>query len=257
MGIVQGLTEFLPVSSQAHIILLAELARLREETVLQGQTLEVAAHAGSLLAIVLYFHKQTLMMLKGLTHTATGNDSSERALLWKVVVASLPIIAVGLTIKLQGAENELRSPTVIAASTVIFALILLMADRRPAGKNIEQLSLGEAFFIGLFQCFALIPGASRSGVAMTMGRFLALSPKEAAGFSLLLSMPAIAGAVTLNVIAAPSILLSAEAAMIAFFSFVSSLAAVALMLKWLERAGFGVFVAYRLVLGAVLFAAFA
>lgn len=251
MSIVQGLTEFLPVSSQAHLILLAQLTAWQDH----GQVLEVAAHGGSLLAIVLYFYKEVLSMLRGVGHSMVARRSEDSELLWKVVLASIPVMAVGLAVKLGGWAETLRTTQVIAIATIFFGLMLLVADRRPTNRTIKQLGLGGAFAVGVFQCFALIPGASRSGVAMTMGRFLGLSAGEAARFSMLLSMPAILGAVTLTVADQPDILLSPNLITIAALSFVASLAAVTLMLKWLERAGFGVFVCYRLILGAVLLTA--
>ena len=248
LSIVQGLTEFLPISSQAHLILLTELGYWRDH----GQELEVAAHAGSLLAVVLYFHKEVAMMLRGVGHSLTARRSEDSALLWKVVIASLPVMAVGLAIKLHDLDELLRTPETIAFATIFFALVLLAADNCRRERTLEELGFGEAFTVGVFQCFALVPGASRSGTAMTMGRFLGLLPKEAARFSLLLSMPAILGAVVLTAAAEPKLLFFPEALAVAAFSFAASLLAVAAMLKWLERAGFGVFICYRLILGTAL-----
>jgi len=251
LSIIQGATEFLPVSSQAHLILLAKLAITD-----LGPSIEVAAHAGSLVAIMLYFKQEVMMMLKGVAHSLARSQSDEARLLHKVVIASIPVVVVGLVIKLTATQEHIRSVDVIAGSTIFFGILLWLADNNKAAKTLNQLSLKEAFWIGLFQCFALIPGASRSGVTMTMGRFLGLSATASARFSLLLAMPALAGAVVLTAITEPSLAFSFQSLVVVGLSFLSSLAAVALMLSWLKRAGFGIFVVYRLLLGLVLLTLF-
>ena len=275
LSVIQGITEFLPVSSQAHLILAAKLGSWQD----LGPSIEVAAHLGSLVAIVCYFRTQVVELVKGMVDTLTRssfafsfafrsqtsppkftlnplqftlNKSPEALLFQKVVVASIPVIIAGLLVKLGDIQHHIRTPEVIAVATILFGLLLWVADTNKGAKSLSQLSLTQAFWVGLFQCFALIPGASRSGVAMTMGRFCGLSPMATAQFSLLLAMPVLAGAVVLTAITEPQLAFSAQSLVVAGLSFVSSLVAVAAMLSWLRRAGFGVFVAYRLLLGLVL-----
>ena len=173
LALVQGLTEFLPISSSAHLILVSKFAQWQD----QGLVMDIAAHFGSLFAVLIYYRKDIVKLLSG----------QNWPLFNQLLIASIPIALVGLL--LAGfIEEQLRSVMVIAASSAIFGVLLWMAQKLAKQQN---LNLKNALLIGLAQCLALIPGASRSGVTMTAGMALGLSKTKAAKFSFLLAIPAI------------------------------------------------------------------
>ena len=258
VSLIQGITEFLPVSSSGHLILLPSLTGLAD----QGQTADVAAHLGTLAAVMLYLRRDLTDMTISLLPRADEVQTARR-LAGLLILASLPVIAVGLAVELA-APSLLRLAMTVAAANLVFAVWLFWADRQPVRTTLHEggtrfdwsrLTIRQALLIGLAQIFALIPGASRSGVTMTMARQLGLDRLSAARFSLLLSIPVISGAAVVKLAG----LISADTppdipALVAviLLSFLFALAAIRWMMGWLAKASFTIFVVYRLGLGAIL-----
>jgi len=259
IALIQGITEFLPVSSSGHLVLIPHITAFAD----QGQVMDVAAHIGTLAAVMLYLRRDITAMLASL-FTRAVDKMRYRRLTGLLIIASLPVIIAGLLLELAGAEF-LRLVWIVASANLVFALWLWVADRRDIQTDLsrsdtrqpewEKLSYRHALYIGLAQIFALIPGASRSGVTMTMARQLGYDRLSAARFSLLLSVPVIAGAGVLKGI---SLYRASEGVdmlslgLVAGLSFIFALLAIRWMMGWLARADFRIFVFYRLGLGIVL-----
>ncbi|MEK9728370.1 MAG: undecaprenyl-diphosphate phosphatase [Alphaproteobacteria bacterium] len=259
IALIQGITEFLPVSSSGHLVLIPHITAFAD----QGQVMDVAAHIGTLAAVMLYLRRDITVMLASL-FTRAVDKMRYRRLTGLLIIASLPVIIAGLLLELAGAEF-LRLVWIVASANLVFALWLWVADRRDIQTDLsrsdtrqpewEKLSYRHALYIGLAQIFALIPGASRSGVTMTMARQLGYDRLSAARFSLLLSVPVIAGAGVLKGI---SLYRTSEGVdmlslgLVAGFSFIFALLAIRWMMGWLARADFRIFVFYRFGLGIVL-----
>lgn len=259
IALIQGITEFLPVSSSGHLVLIPHITDFAD----QGQVMDVAAHIGTLAAVMLYLRRDITAMLASL-FTRAVDKMRYRRLTGLLIIASLPVIIAGLLLELAG-EEFLRLVWIVASANLVFALWLWVADRRDIQTDLsrsdtrqpewEKLSYRHALYIGLAQIFALIPGASRSGVTMTMARQLGYDRLSAARFSLLLSVPVIAGAGVLKGI---SLYRTSEGVdmlslgLVAGLSFIFALLAIRWMMGWLARADFRIFVFYRLGLGIVL-----
>jgi undecaprenyl-diphosphatase len=193
-ALIQGLTEFLPVSSTAHLVLVPWLFHWKDP----GLTFDVALHAGTLLALLSFFWRDWFDILAGafgakkaLSHR---HYAEQRLLLWWMVVATLPAAVAGALLE-KFFENEVRQYSIIAASLILVAVLMYLAEHRTQQrKQIRQMSLGDTFFVGCSQAVALIPGVSRSGITITAGLFRGLKRGDAARFSFLLSTPIIAGA---------------------------------------------------------------
>ena len=258
LAVVQGITEFLPISSSGHLELTwraLDAAEVPHPPDQDRLVLFVAVHVGSLLAVMLYFWRDVLTMALAFVRLVRGRVGPEAKLLGAVVAGSLPLVVVGVLVK-DGLIEQLYSLPVVAWATLGFGVLLLVADRLGMTvRRTEHLGLVGALTIGLAQCLALIPGTSRSGITMTAARFLGFERAEAARFSMLLSIPAILGAGALlgiELYETGSLQLGLDAAYGAGLAFVSALLAIALMMAWLCRAGFTPFVLYRLLLGMVL-----
>jgi undecaprenyl-diphosphatase len=251
LALVQGITEFLPISSHGHLIVARSLLGLDEP----GLIINIAVHVGTLGAVMVYFRRDVRLMLIGVSEIIMGEDGAGRRLLITVLVATVPVLVAGYFVMTYLGE-ELNTIAVIGWTTLGFAVLLYFSDRiGMTMRRIEHMGLAQALIIGLFQVLALVPGTSRSGITMTAARLLGLERTEAARFSLLLSIPAILGAGALAGIAlyqAGDARLQAAALLAAAFAFLAALAAISLMMAWLRRATFTPFVIYRVVLGAVL-----
>ncbi len=252
LAIIQGITEFLPISSSAHLILPEALLGWDS----QGLAFDVAVHVGSLFAVIIYFRADIIAMTLdwfkfGFTRTQTNNSK----LAWFVVLATLPAILIGFAFK-SFIEVYARSGTVIAATTIVFGLLLWYADRTAKlNRVVVQMTWRHSLLIGLSQAIALIPGTSRSGITMTTGLLLGYDRESSARFSFLLSIPVILGAgllATLDLINAPAAVDWSAMAYGVLFSFVSAYLCITLFLTWINRIGMLPFVIYRLLLGAVL-----
>ncbi|MCB1532770.1 MAG: undecaprenyl-diphosphate phosphatase [Alphaproteobacteria bacterium] len=260
LALVQGITEFLPVSSSGHLLLVHALFQSEAglEVFKQNLLLDVAVHVGTLFSVLLYFHSDVLQMLCGLKKMVTGNiKNAETKLDLYLLISSLPVIAAGLAISLAGfywGHNIL----IVAWMTLIFGIVLWAVDAlKPAEKTLSQMNARHALLIGLAQAIALVPGTSRSGITMTMARYLGYSRTEAARYSLLLAIIAIGGAGTLGAIGLykmGNVTFTLDALLAMALSFVSGYIAIHLMMRWLEKASFKVFAIYRILLGAALLA---
>jgi undecaprenyl-diphosphatase len=262
LAIVQGVTEFLPISSSGHLVLTWELLdTLGANGVGDAERLDldIAAHVGTLMAVCLYFRRDIAEMIAGLPGLLRGRPDRRGQLALFVVAASLPVVVAGYVMH-ELLPGGLRSLAVVAWANILFALVLWLADRVGASRcDAESLGLGRALLIGLAQILALVPGTSRSGVTMTAGRFLGLTRPQAARFAMLLAIPAIAGAGVLagfDLAASGDLSLGHDAVVVALLSFLAALAAIALLMRWLARASFTPFVVYRLLFGAVLLGVF-
>jgi undecaprenyl-diphosphatase len=247
LALVQGVTEFLPVSSSAHLILIPQLTGWTD----QGTALDVATHVGALLAVLVYFRRDAARMLKEALGQGGERARENERLLSNVIVATVPVVLAGLLLK-DLVEGDLRSGVVIAWMTIAFGILLYLADRTRGRRSLGEMDLRDAALIGLAQAVALVPGVSRAGVTMTAARFLGYSRAEAARFSLLLSIPAILAASALvgyEIQSSGERLLRRDAWLAAGFAFLAALSAISLMMKWLRRASFTPFVVYRLLLG--------
>ncbi len=252
LAIIQGLTEFLPISSSAHLILPAEVLGWRN----QGLAFDVAVHVGSLLAVMIYFRSDIVQMSGAfLKHGFSRQQTTESKLAWCVVIGTIPAVIAGFLLK-DFIAIHARSAAVIAVTTIVFGLLLWYADVKARHtQKLDTLSFKQALFIGFAQMLALIPGTSRSGITMTAGLMLGLDRESTARFSFLLSIPVILGAGLLSV---KDLLQANEAvdwsALLygAGFSFVSAYLCIFLFLSWIARIGMLPFVIYRLLLGAIL-----
>jgi len=253
LAVVQGITEFLPISSSAHLVLLPVVTGWAD----QGLVIDVAAHFGSLAAVVAYFWRDIVRLAAGFFRLVGGRATPEGRMAIFILVATIPAVAMGLAIKAVWPEG-IRSPLVIGINAVVFGVLLYLADRfGPARRGMMDLGLGGAFLVGCAQALALVPGTSRSGVTMTAARFLGLHRTEAARFSFLLSVPAVAGASLLEgmeLYESGDVALAADAAWSAGLTFLSSILAIAWLMRWLRTSSFTPFVVYRVILGIILLA---
>ena len=252
LAIIQGLTEFLPISSSAHLILPSAVLGWKD----QGLAFEVAVHVGTLLAVVLYFRKEVGSMAVAWFGTLKGERNNfDGKLAWWIIFATIPAGLFGLLGK-DFIEEHLRTALVIAATTLIFGFLLGFADiKAKQNKSIENLGFKGAMLIGLAQAIALIPGTSRSGITMTIGLMLGLSRENAARFSFLLSIPAIAMAgsyLTLKLILETGAVDWSAMGLGSVLSFVSAYACIHYFLILVNKIGMMPFVIYRLLLGAGL-----
>jgi undecaprenyl-diphosphatase len=187
LAIIQGLTEFLPISSSAHLQLPSHLLGWKD----QGLGFDVATHVGTLLAVLLYFKKDVVELTIAWFASLKGNKSAQSNLAWCIIIGTIPAGLAGLLLK-DFIEIYARSVTVIAATTIVFGLLLGWADKYATQtKVIDQITFKNALLIGLAQAMALIPGTSRSGITMTVGLMLGFDRQSAARFSFLLSIPII------------------------------------------------------------------
>jgi undecaprenyl-diphosphatase len=256
LALVQGLTEFLPISSSAHLILVPVLTGWPD----QGLAFDVAVHFGTLLAVVLYFREELGAMARSWASSLrTRNPDDEAALAWGVLLGTIPLGLAGLLFH-DLVETALRSPLVIATTTVVFGVLLGYADKVGVRTRCEyRLGAGRIAIIALAQTLALIPGTSRSGITITAGLLVGMERQAAARFSFLLSVPAIAMASVYelgNLVEAAEPVLWTDIILGAGLSAVSAYLCIHYFLKLLDRIGMMPFVVYRLVLGAVLFAMF-
>lgn len=252
LALLQGLTEFLPISSSAHLILLPIIAGWED----QGLAFDVAVHVGTLAAVIFYFRKTIRELIYDWFRSVQQRQTvGESKLAWAVIIGTIPVGLAGLLLG-DLIEIFLRSPLVIAATTILFGLLLGWADWKGKRERSEhEMRWKDILIIGLMQALALIPGTSRSGVTMTAALMLGLTREAAARFSFLLSIPVIflAGSLeTLKLIEADQATDWYALTVGALFSALSAYLCIFLFLKLLERIGMWPFVIYRLLLGAIL-----
>jgi len=277
IAVVQGISEFLPISSSGHLILIPYLTDWPD----QGPQIDVAVHVGSLLAIIVYFFKDVVVLARGGFASigigaSNANAPAERRLFWWIVLGTIPAVMFGLSIKMGGFNgvaqswfgitvvdddlmSSVRFTDLIAVNLIMYGLLLGLADwLGKEVKSFEDMSWKDGLIVGLAQALAIIPGTSRSGVTMTAARALGYKRVEAARFSFLLSIPAVAGA---GVLIVPEILeagagLALDALIAGVLTFISAFATMAFLMKFLQRASMMVFVVYRVALGVALLWAF-
>ncbi|MCK4842304.1 MAG: undecaprenyl-diphosphate phosphatase [Methylococcales bacterium] len=254
LAVLQGLTEFLPISSSAHLILLPVLVGWKD----QGLAFDVAVHVGTLTAVVAFYRKDLVQIIAAWSRSVAGKGvTDDSKLAWYVVLGTIPVGLVGITLP-DVVETVLRSPLVIAGATIVFALLLWFAEKQ-AKEERTTITLLDAIVIGLFQAVALIPGTSRSGITITAGLMTGLRREHAARFSFLLSIPVIALA---GMVKGLELYKTAEPASWyliltgAVLSAVVAYLSIGWFLKLLDKVGMMPFVYYRLVLGIFLIAVF-
>lgn len=252
LAVIQGLTEFLPISSSAHLILPSQMLGWPD----QGLAFDVAVHVGTLAAVVCYFrHTVAQLTVAWVGDTVRGRVGQDSGLAWAVIAGTIPAGLTGLLLN-DFIETSLRSGLVIAASTIGFGLVLWWSDaasRRE--RSLPSLGMKDALIIGAAQALALIPGTSRSGITITAALFLGFNREAAAKFSFLLSIPLILAAgllKTLELVEQGGATDWAAIGLGTALSFVSALICIHLFLTFLERLGLLPFVIYRLLLGALL-----
>ena len=248
LSLVQGLTEFLPVSSSAHLVLLSEF--LGEDD--QGIIFDVGVHFGTLLAALVYFRSDLKKMIINLgSHKLFCEENN---LTTNLVIGVIPILLAGFLLR-DFVNLNLRNSEVIAYATIIFGILLYTAQLRKGKEDLDSVNLKQALIIGLFQCLALIPGTSRSGITITAGLFLGLSATAASRFSFLLAIPTI-GAIALAELIRISFIditdNGTELFIALIISFLVAYISIDMFLKLIDRIGFTPFVIYRLLLGGWL-----
>ncbi len=250
LAFIQGITEFLPISSSAHLILPSQLFGLDD----QGLAFDVAVHLGSLLAVIAYFRADIIQLTKAwFKDICHQRKTIESLLAWQIILATIPAVIVGFA--LDHFHIEMRSILVIASTTILFGVVLGVADRMSVNAGRENTTTKDAWVIGFAQCLALIPGTSRSGITMTAGLMLGLNKHTAARFSFLLSIPLIIAASILKTLDLVQSGLAVDWLMLStgiFLSGITAYACIKLFLQWINQIGFMPFVIYRLVLGVIL-----
>ena len=239
LSAIQGISEFLPISSSAHLILVSNFYDFRSSSLL----IDISLHLGSLFAIVFYFRKELFDL------------RNNQKILILLIIGSIPLIFFGYFLHTTELIYLLRNPKVIAFTTLFFGLILYFADQRKIEKNIStNLNIKSILFIGLFQILALIPGVSRAGITMTAARFLKFNRVDASKISFLLSIPALAGASFLGLkdIIDHSIEINLIIFIAIILSFLFSYITVKFFLIYINKFSLNIFVIYRVVIGLVL-----
>lgn len=255
VAMIQGLTEFLPISSSGHLILLPALTGIPD----QGQAVDVAVHVGSLGAVILFFWRDVATALHGALRLLRGKVDTPGAFLALCLgVATIPVILAGLVLNLTGLDDLLRSTAVIGWTMIAFGVLLWWADRTGAEvRCAERWTLRHAVILGLWQVLALVPGTSRAGIVITGARRLGYDRYGAAKLSMLMSIPAIVASGTLlgfEVAAEADRALLRDVAIASAFAFAAALVALALMFRLLRTVSFTPYVVYRMALGLILLA---
>ena len=240
LSLIQGITEFIPVSSSSHLILFSNYTNFEEQSLL----VDVSLHIGSFLAVLCYFYKDILNFVKN------------KILFLKILISSIPVMLIGFFLVETNLIENLRNIKVIAWTTLIFGIILYFSDKCDLSKNIESnFSFKSAIFIGSFQILSLIPGVSRSGITLTAARILNFNRFDSAKISFLLSLPTL-GAVSIfglnNTLSSSSINFSLINILCIILSFVFSILSIKYFLHFVKKFSLNIFVIYRIFLGIIL-----
>jgi undecaprenyl-diphosphatase len=257
LAIIQGLTEFLPVSSTAHLTIIPQLLHWEDP----GLAFDVALHLGTLAAVLIYFFRDWVQVILngiGISYRGAKSDENSRTLLWLLILGSIPAGLAGLKFQ-KYAEHALRTPYVIGASMIVLGFIMWLADRVSTERNeLDKMTWLDALFVGIAQALAIIPGVSRSGVTITAARFREFSRDSAARFSFLLSTPVIAGAAAKDAWDLHKTGLADNMVMPYVIGIVVSgvvgLAVIAFFIQYLKRNSLSVFVWYRILFGIIIIA---
>ncbi|WP_341368069.1 undecaprenyl-diphosphate phosphatase [Yoonia sp. BS5-3] len=253
IALIQGVTEFLPISSSGHLILLPNLTGLED----QGQIIDVAAHIGTLIAVVFYFWADVRIAFFGGLRLIRGKaDTPGAALALGLIIATVPVILFGLFLKLTGLSDHLRSMALIGWTMLGFGILLYWSDQKgPTVKTTDEWTLKDALYMGGWQALALIPGTSRSGITITAGRMLGYTRADAARLSMLMSIPTIIASGTLiglDVAGTADASMLKDIAIVVAMSCAAALLALTLMMRLLQSVSFTPYVIYRVVLGIIL-----
>ena len=240
LSLIQGITEFLPVSSSSHLILFSNYSNFEEQSLL----VDVSLHIGSFLAVLCYFYKDILDFIKN------------KILFVKIIISSIPVMLIGFFLVETNLIENLRNIKVIAWTTLIFGILLYLSDKCDLNKNIESnFSFKSAIFIGTFQILSLIPGVSRSGITLTAARILNFNRFDSAKISFLLSLPTL-GAVSIfglnNTLSSSNINFSLINILCIFLSFFFSILTIKYFLHFMKKFSLNFFVIYRVLLGVIL-----
>ena len=251
LAVTQGITEFLPISSSSHLILVAKFFNITGRSL----TLDVAMHVGTLGAVLMYLWRDIAMIVIGIFNRFRGIKSHGSTLFFWLVIGTMPVLGAGYILN-QVYPDGILSIRLIAWTTFIFGVLLILADKiGMTFRRIEHLTFGDIICIGIAQAVALIPGTSRSGICMTAARILGMERTDAARFSMLLSIPVIIGAGSLKgyeLLQYGNPNYTNEILAGAFLSFIVALLSIWLMMAWLRRANFTPFGIYRILLGGCL-----
>ena len=251
LAIVQGITEFLPISSSGHLILVPALTGWPD----QGLNTDVMVHMGSFLAVLVYFWRDVAGLMAGAFDLLRGRLNDNGRMLLYIAAATVPAVLLGLVLKQTGVMNSIRGPEIVAWNAILFGVVMYVADRFGAQRKVmEQMKLAPAMIIGIAQAIAIVPGTSRSGITMSAARALGFTRPEAARFSFLLGVPAIAGAgvLVLGEALQSGETISTDEILTGALTFLTALAAIAFLMALVKRMSLLPFVIYRLILGAVL-----
>ncbi len=252
LAIVQGITEFLPISSSGHLILVPALTDWPD----QGLLMDVGVHVGTLGAVILYFRSDVMRLLGAFWHMITFDKNAsqpDKRLMIALILSTIPVVIIGGLASKMGWTDVWRTMEVIGWTSIIFGILLYVIDTRcDVTRKISELRYGQAILIGFAQVLAIIPGTSRSGITMTAARGLGFSRTEAARFSMLMSIPTILAAGTiegLKLVESGNVTLGADIFLGAGLSFITALLAIAGLMKWLQSSSMTPFVIYRVLLG--------
>jgi undecaprenyl-diphosphatase len=240
LSLIQGITEFLPISSSSHLIIFSNYTNFENRSL----EIDISLHIGSFLAVITYFYKDIINFIKN------------KDLFIKILTASLPVMLLGYFLVQTNFIEKLRNIEVIGWTTLIFGILLYISDRFKLEKNIAtNLSYKSAIFIGFFQIFSIVPGVSRSGISITAARLLNFKRFDAAKISFLLSIPTL-GAVSIfglkNLITSEDASISILNLILIFLSYAFSLLTINYFLKYIKNFSLNIFVIYRILLGAIL-----
>jgi undecaprenyl-diphosphatase len=251
LAVVQGITEFLPISSSGHLILIPFLTGWPD----QGQFTDVMSHLGTLLAVLIYFWRDVWHLILGTLNLFRGKITDQGRLALYILAGTIPAVLFGYTLKKLNVPDLERNITVVAWNTAFYGVLMLVADMYGKQvKTINDVTLKSALVIGCAQALALIPGTSRSGITMTAARFLNFTRPDAARFSFLLGIPATAAAIvlTLGDAVRSGCHITTDELLVAAFTFVAGILAIAFLMNLLRRISFLPFVLYRMALGGFL-----
>jgi len=252
LAIVQGITEFLPISSSGHLILVPELMHWKD----QGLIVDVMVHMGSFLAVIVYFWRDVVQLVLGGLEMLRGRMTRRARLALYIIAATIPAVIFGLVAKKTGLQEAIRGPLIVAVNAVLFGIVMFAADYwSRQQRRVEDMDMKTALVIGVAQAIAIIPGTSRSGITMAAGRFLNLTRQEAARFSFLVGIPAIAGAgvLVLGEAISRGESISNDALLTGALTFFVALAAIAFLMRVITKIGLLPFVIYRFILAGILF----
>ena len=251
LSLIQGITEFLPISSSGHLILVPALTGWKD----QGVVTDMVTNVGTLLAVIIYFWRDVINMFRGLADFIARQRSDNAQLMFNVAIGTIPIVIVGLAMKATGLDEHIRSPTLVAFNAIFFGLLLYAADTYGLfTRMVRDMDWKGALLIGGAQALSLSPGTSRSGITMTAGRALGFIRPEAARFSFLLSIPAngAASALIIGDALSSGQSISGSVVLTGVLTFFVALGTITLLMRMIRTMSFLPFVVYRVLLGGIL-----